>query len=98
VGKTTRNWRDRRESRSVNGAEETAGSASAIRPLLTEQEVSALLHLPAQTLRNARTSGTGGFATLPWLKLGTLVRYRAEDVERWLAERERVHERPGAAG
>ena len=44
-GQNTRNWRDRRKVE-VGGRAEDAGSASAIRPLSTEQEVSALLHLP----------------------------------------------------
>jgi len=93
----SKTWRDRRKSRARNGTASTAAASTTIRPLLPEVEVAAILNIPKQTLRNARTTGTGDFASLRWFKLGPRVRYRPEDVEGWVAERERVHEGPEAA-
>lgn len=93
MDKMTMNWRDRRKSKPANGTVAAAASNS-IRPLLTENEVAALLGIMPQTLRNARSGGTGGLAALPWVKLGTRVRYRPEAVERYLAGRERSYETP----
>jgi excisionase family DNA binding protein len=49
--------------------------------LLTEQEVSDLLRIPLQTLRNHRSLGCG----LPYLKLGRSVRYSLADVDEYLS-------------
>jgi hypothetical protein len=53
--------------------------------LLTEADVSALLSVPLQTLRNARSRRAGGFGSLPFVRLGRSVRYRRADVERFIA-------------
>jgi hypothetical protein len=44
--------------------------------LLTEKEVSGLLRIPLQTLRNNRSRGYG----IPYLKLGRSVRYAQADI------------------
>jgi hypothetical protein len=74
-----KHWRERRKT------------SDGLRPLLTEPEVAEILGIPAQTLRNARATGVGGLAALPWLKVGRCVRYRPEVVERFLADSERGH-------
>lgn len=51
--------------------------------LLTEKEVSDLLRIPLQTLRNHRSRGCG----LPYHKLGRSIRYAFSDVEQYLSER-----------
>lgn len=48
--------------------------------LLTEADVSALLSVPLQTLRNARSRRAGGFGSLPFVRLGRAVRYKRADV------------------
>ena len=48
--------------------------------LLTEIEVSGLLRIPLQTLRNQRSRGVG----LPYLKLGRSVRYSENDISKYL--------------
>jgi len=50
--------------------------------LLTVQEVSALTQVPVGTFYGYRTKGGGPRA----LKVGRHLRYRREDVERWLDE------------
>lgn len=64
--------------------EETSGEN---RPtLLTPEEVATLLGLQPETLANWRWRGTGP----PYANLGgRRVRYRLEDVERWIAEQVR---------
>ena len=64
---------------------------SKLRPLMTEAEVAEIIGMPMQSLRNARATGLGDLATLDWIKVGRMVRYRPEVVERWLAARERGH-------
>ena len=44
--------------------------------LFTEKEVSGLLRIPLQTLRNHRSRGYG----IPYLKLGRSVRYAQADI------------------
>jgi len=53
--------------------------------LLNMEDLSALLRIPIGTLRNWRVTGDGP----PGFKVGRHVRYRFEDVERWLHERAR---------
>lgn len=49
--------------------------------LMTTGEVAARLHVPPATLRQWRHLGRGPKS----FKLGSLVRYRRDDVEAWLA-------------
>lgn len=49
--------------------------------LLTETEVADYLHVSVATLRKWRLTSRGPL----FLKLGSLVRYRPEDVESWLS-------------
>ena len=51
--------------------------------LLNEQEVSALTGIPKMTLRSHRHLRRG----LPFVKIGGLVRYDLDEVEKYLAER-----------
>lgn len=50
--------------------------------LLTEQDVSELLRISVKTLQGQRWMKVG----LPYLKIGRSVRYRSEDVERYLEQ------------
>jgi hypothetical protein len=65
----------------------------ALEPLLTEKAVAEILGCEVRSLRGARSRGVGDLASLGWLKLGPLVRYRPSELKRWLAERERGWER-----
>ena len=51
--------------------------------LVTEKEVSDLLMVPLQTLRNHRSRGCG----LPYIKFDRSVRYSLADVEEYISER-----------
>lgn len=62
----------------------------ARRPLLSIEEVSAYLGVPVATLYGWRTKGTGPKAS----RVGRWVRYRAEDIERWLDQQAQA---PGAS-
>jgi Helix-turn-helix domain len=92
------------KSRRTNPKEPVAhavpATARRMRPLLTEQDVAALLGYTPQALRNARCNRVGDLATLPWLKIGHGIRYSPDALERWLADRERRHdaERPREPG
>jgi hypothetical protein len=59
------------------------------RPLMTEVEVAEALGVTPASLRNARANRRGDLATLGWIRVGRLVRYRPETLEAWLAKRER---------
>lgn len=50
--------------------------------LLTEQDVSELLQISVKTLQGQRWQKVG----IPYLKIGRSVRYRQEDVERYLEQ------------
>ena len=52
--------------------------------LMTSKEVAEYLKISESLLNGYRADGTGPV----YLKLGRLVRYRLEDIERWLAEQE----------
>jgi predicted DNA-binding transcriptional regulator AlpA len=54
----------------------------AIERLLSDRDVSAITGRARSTLQKDRVAGTG----IPFVRLGSLVRYRATDVERYLAE------------
>jgi excisionase family DNA binding protein len=58
-------------------------AAVAERPLLSMAELSSYLGVPRQTLYAWRYLGEGPRS----IKVGKHVRYRPEDVERWLDER-----------
>jgi excisionase family DNA binding protein len=55
--------------------------------LLTEKEVATLLRVAPSTLRNARSTGKGALAALPYIRIGRLVRYREADVQKFLARK-----------
>jgi len=61
--------------------------------LMTRAEVAQLLQIPEKTLRNWRARGIDGPRGF---KVGKAVRYRREEVERWLAQQEACEPR-GAA-
>ncbi len=48
--------------------------------LLSDREVARIIGVSRSTLQKARVYGTG----VPFVRLGHLVRYRVEDVERYL--------------
>lgn len=52
--------------------------------LLTETEAAEYLDLKVSTLRVWRCVGR---YDLPFVKIGRLVRYRAEDLDKWIASR-----------
>ena len=54
--------------------------------LLTAREVGRILRLAPGTLANARSRGEG----VPYLKLGTAVRYRRHDVTAWVESQQRT--------
>ena len=54
--------------------------------LLDEKAVSAEYGIALPTLRGWRVRGNGP----PFFKIGSSVRYRAEDIERWLEGRRRM--------
>ncbi len=62
-----------------------ANSDAGLERLLTPAEVSKLLQVHDQTLRNWRNNGAGP----QWIRVGAQIRYRRHDLERWLAERKR---------
>jgi excisionase family DNA binding protein len=61
--------------------------------LLSIDEVSAYLGIPVDSLRRWRTQGTGPRAA----KLGKHLRYRKDEVDRWVTEREKDSRRAGTA-
>lgn len=65
-------------------------AASKLPDLLTEREVAALIGTTPGTLRGDRGKGRG----LPYVKIGTRVRYRADDIAAYL---DANTVRPGAA-
>jgi predicted DNA-binding transcriptional regulator AlpA len=58
-------------------------SMSASPPLLKESEVAKTLCISLAAVRRWRTEGKGP----QYLKLGTLVRYRSQDLAEWLRSR-----------
>ena len=46
---------------------------------LTDVELAALWNIAPSTLRNARSTGKGPFAKLPYRKIGSAVRYALAD-------------------
>lgn len=59
------------------------------RRLMTRAEVAQLLGVEEKTLANWRTRRFGP----PGFRVGKAVRYRPEEVDRWLAEQEAVEAR-----
>jgi hypothetical protein len=81
-----------RQARLDNGAgKRKTKRGTILEPLLTTEELAALLNVTPEVLRAARTYGTGAFAHLRWHKIGRIVRYRPSDVADWLAAHERGH-------
>jgi hypothetical protein len=63
---------------------------------LTEQELAERLKMRVSTLRTSRSRQTA--ETIPYLKIGSLVRYDWDEVQAWLKARiRRAHHGPGAA-
>lgn len=54
-----------------------------MRKLLLEKEVAELLQVSEEMLKYHRKRNTGP----PYIKVGTLIRYKQEDIEKWLEER-----------
>ncbi|MFJ3312928.1 helix-turn-helix transcriptional regulator [Micrococcus endophyticus] len=65
-----------------NYAAQASPAALGVRPLWSPADVAAFAGVPVKTVYTWRTTGTGprGF------RVGKHVRYRAEDVEAWVAE------------
>jgi hypothetical protein len=61
-------------------------SSSEAEMLLTEQQLAARHQMSVKTLRNARVKGD----SIPFVKIGRLVRYRMSDVARWESARLRT--------
>ena len=60
------------------------------RRLGDENEAAELLRVRPQALRNARCTGRGELATIPHYKVGKLVRYDLDWIDRvWLEQRRR---------
>jgi predicted DNA-binding transcriptional regulator AlpA len=57
-----------------------AVSSGLIAPLWSVQDVAGFLQVPVQTLYSWRVRGEGP----PALKIGKYLRYRPEDVQRWV--------------
>jgi hypothetical protein len=81
------------ERQSRRAARTKAKRGPALEALWTTEELAAFLSVTPEVLRAARTEGTGAFGSIPWLKLGRLVRYDPRAVSAWLAR----HERENAA-
>lgn len=66
-----------------NPNEEVKAVIEQAEPLMTPQQVADYLRMPVATLQTWRAQRTGprGY------RVGKHVRYRSEDVERWLAQR-----------
>ena len=90
-------WRDRGKARAPNGAARTdaIGSGADMRPLWTPQQTAMFFNTDVQTLKNARCTGVGAFASLSYLKFGRLVRYEPAVCEAYAAARR--HQGPEAA-
>jgi excisionase family DNA binding protein len=67
----------------AKGASVNAETVTEPPRLLTIRELAEYLSVPTGTLYVWRSNGDGP----PGIKVGRHVRYRAEDVERWLEER-----------
>lgn len=63
-------------------------SVAIVPELLTARQAAELLNVKYQTLAYWRSSGRHG---LPFVKVGSGIRYRRADVEKWLADRTATH-------
>ena len=85
----------------MNKTNAAAGTKPRKRPIRlgTEFDVAELLGVTHEAIRNARSTGRGVLATIPWFKLGSSrcsrVRYDLDYVEDvWLEKYRRSHEQP----
>lgn len=62
---------------------DTSSAPTRLEPLLTSDELANYLQVPIKTIYEWRTNGTGPTA----YRFGKHTRYRACDVESWLADR-----------
>jgi hypothetical protein len=58
------------------------------RKLLRTKELAGMWSVKHTTLEKARSTGTGAFATLPFLKIGRCVFYDEQTCESWLSWQE----------
>jgi hypothetical protein len=88
-------WRDRGKARLTSGAATTDPDR---RPLWTEHEAAEYFNVPVQTIRNNRSTGTGAFGRLPYVKFDRMIRYEPAACEAYAAARRRcaAHEAPEA--
>ncbi|HEU6445319.1 MAG TPA: helix-turn-helix domain-containing protein [Gaiellaceae bacterium] len=63
---------------------QTATDPSQLAPLLTSKQLAVILRVPVNTLYAWQTRGTGP----PAIRVGRHTRYRVEDVQSWLLERQ----------
>ncbi len=61
-------------------------------PLLNEHEAAALLGCSHRSLQKSRITGTG--VTVPFVKVGELVRYELDAIEAYVASQRRTSTRP----
>jgi hypothetical protein len=92
--KTKRQILDRALAEKRLGPAATGGGVRGAPRLGTEQEVAEILGTATATLRVARSSKIGDFATLRWYKVGPFVRYDLDHLFNvWLPARARGGER-----
>lgn len=63
-------------------------STTPVKPLLTPSAVAELLNVTVSTLAIWRCKGS---STLPFVKIGRCVRYRAQDVESYINSQLHIH-------
>ena len=63
---------------------QAATDPSQLAPMLTPKQLAASFHVSVNTVYAWRTRGTGP----PAIRVGRHMRYRVEDVESWLLERQ----------
>jgi excisionase family DNA binding protein len=62
--------------------------------LLKPEEVAELLSIQLSTVYNWTYSGKRGYRKIPYLKVGSCLRFKASDIEKWLNEPKEPTEKP----
>ena len=74
-------------SRVVPSANVVATKSHTSEALLTEQQTAEILKIKPSALQVWRSTGR---YSLPFIKVGSLVRYRESDIRQWLADRTHI--------